>query len=143
MRPAHIHFLIKAKGYRPLVTQVYDADCKYIDNDSVFGVKDSLIVKFTECSDKKRADTELEVSSPIPRYSRVPTGDTDMVQRHSTILRSRKTSSEDSRLMRKTSRLAVCRMRACDARLHDIMGQSLWVVPHFGGAFRLLRQHPV
>jgi hypothetical protein len=122
---------------------VYDADCKYIDNDSVFGVKDSLTVKFTESSDKKRADTELEVSSLIPHYSRVPTGDTDMVQRHSTILCSRRTSSEDSRLMRKTSRVAVCGMRACMPDSMIYYGTVIMGSDDFGRVFRLLRQHPV
>ncbi len=43
-RPAHIHFLVGAEGYRELVTSVYFADDPYIDSDTVFGVSKSLIV---------------------------------------------------------------------------------------------------
>ena len=43
-RPAHIHFLIGAEGYRELVTAIYLADDQYIDSDVVFGVSSSLVV---------------------------------------------------------------------------------------------------
>jgi hydroxyquinol 1,2-dioxygenase len=42
-RPAHIHFLISADGYRELVTSLYQGDDQYIDSDVVFGVSSSLI----------------------------------------------------------------------------------------------------
>lgn len=45
-RPAHIHFIVSAKGYKPIVTQIFDRRDEYIDNDAVFAVKDSLIVDF-------------------------------------------------------------------------------------------------
>ncbi len=42
-RPAHIHFMIKARGYQTLVTHIFrDAD-PYLDSDVVFGVRSSLI----------------------------------------------------------------------------------------------------
>ena len=44
-RPAHIHFLIGADGFRELVTSLYFADDQYIDSDTVFGVSKSLIVE--------------------------------------------------------------------------------------------------
>ena len=43
-RPAHIHFLIGAPGYRELVTALYLGDDPYIDSDTVFGVSRSLVV---------------------------------------------------------------------------------------------------
>ena len=43
-RPAHIHFLIGAPGYRELVTALYVAGDPHIDSDTVFGVNQSLIV---------------------------------------------------------------------------------------------------
>ena len=46
MRPAHIHFMVNAKGYDRLVTHVFVKGDKYIDSDAVFGVRDSLISKF-------------------------------------------------------------------------------------------------
>ncbi len=44
MRPAHIHFLIGAPGYRELVTALYFGDDEHIDSDTVFGVSKSLVV---------------------------------------------------------------------------------------------------
>jgi protocatechuate 3,4-dioxygenase beta subunit len=42
-RPAHIHLLVSADGYRPLVTQVYLADGPYLDDDAIDGVKSELV----------------------------------------------------------------------------------------------------
>lgn len=44
MRPAHIHFLIGAPGFRELVTALYFADDENIASDTVFGVANSLVV---------------------------------------------------------------------------------------------------
>ena len=44
-RPAHIHFLIGAPGYRELVTALYLGDDQYIDSDTVFGVSRALVVQ--------------------------------------------------------------------------------------------------
>jgi protocatechuate 3,4-dioxygenase beta subunit len=43
MRPAHIHFLIRAPGHAPLVTHVFVAGDDYLSSDAVFGVKPSLV----------------------------------------------------------------------------------------------------
>ncbi|MCX5321253.1 maleylacetate reductase and hydroxyquinol 1,2-dioxygenase domain-containing protein [Streptomyces sp. NBC_00120] len=45
-RAPHLHFMITAPGYRRLVTQLFVAGGAYLDSDSVFGVKDELIVDF-------------------------------------------------------------------------------------------------
>jgi protocatechuate 3,4-dioxygenase beta subunit len=45
-RAAHIHLLVTAAGYRPLTTEVFDADSDYLDSDAVFGVAPELIVRF-------------------------------------------------------------------------------------------------
>jgi len=45
MRPAHIHILVAAPGYRELVTALYFGDDPNIDSDTVFGVSDSLVVR--------------------------------------------------------------------------------------------------
>ncbi len=47
-RPAHIHFILSADGYEPVVTQIFVADDPYLDSDAVFGVKDSLVVDFVK-----------------------------------------------------------------------------------------------
>ncbi|MDI9335512.1 MAG: dioxygenase [Gammaproteobacteria bacterium] len=42
-RPAHLHFKIQAVGYKPLITHIFRQDSQHLDEDPVFGVKDSLI----------------------------------------------------------------------------------------------------
>ena len=37
-RPAHIHFMVSAPGYREVVTALYFAGDEHIDSDTVFGV---------------------------------------------------------------------------------------------------------
>ena len=43
-RPAHIHFLIGAPGFRELVTALYLGDDPHVDSDTVFGVSGALVV---------------------------------------------------------------------------------------------------
>lgn len=45
-RPAHIHFKITADGHGDLITELYPDDDPYIDEDAVFGVRNSLAVSF-------------------------------------------------------------------------------------------------
>lgn len=44
-RAAHIHFIVTAPGFDPIITHIFDPDCPYLADDTVFGVKDSLIAK--------------------------------------------------------------------------------------------------
>ena len=46
-RPAHIHFIAGAEGYRSLTAHVFVAGSPYLDSDAVFGAKESLIQDFT------------------------------------------------------------------------------------------------
>jgi hydroxyquinol 1,2-dioxygenase len=57
MRPAHIHFKIAAPGYQTLVTHLFVAGDEHLATDAVFGVKDSLIIDFTD--DKATYDFTL------------------------------------------------------------------------------------
>jgi hydroxyquinol 1,2-dioxygenase len=59
MRPAHIHFAIKAPGYHGLVTHLFQSGDTYIDTDVVYGVKEPLIVEFKK----------------MPSGSKVPSGE--------------------------------------------------------------------
>jgi catechol 1,2-dioxygenase len=43
-RPAHVHFMLGAPGYRTLATHLFLAGDRYLDSDAVFGVKRSLVV---------------------------------------------------------------------------------------------------
>ncbi|MYW89357.1 iron-containing alcohol dehydrogenase [Amycolatopsis rubida] len=47
-RAPHVHFMIAKPGYRTLVTQLFVRGGDYLDSDTVFGVKDGLIVDFAE-----------------------------------------------------------------------------------------------
>jgi alcohol dehydrogenase class IV/protocatechuate 3,4-dioxygenase beta subunit len=45
-RAPHLHFMISAPGHRRLITQLFVAGGDYLDSDTVFGVKEDLIVDF-------------------------------------------------------------------------------------------------
>ena len=47
MRASHLHFMVKADGFRTLVTHIFVLGDEFLDRDSVFGVKDSLVKDFT------------------------------------------------------------------------------------------------
>jgi hydroxyquinol 1,2-dioxygenase len=57
MRPAHVHFIVSAPGYRSVTTQIFTADDQYIDSDAVFGVKPSLLARYTR---NTRGDIDAE-----------------------------------------------------------------------------------
>jgi len=48
-RPAHFHVIVSAPGYVGLVTELFPAGSDYIDSDTVFGVREGLIVDFKAC----------------------------------------------------------------------------------------------
>ena len=56
MRPAHVHFLVNAKGYEPLITHVFIGGDKYLDSDVVFGVKDELVANVERRTDPTTPD---------------------------------------------------------------------------------------
>ncbi|HEX2633033.1 MAG TPA: intradiol ring-cleavage dioxygenase [Bradyrhizobium sp.] len=59
MRPAHVHFLVNAPGYEPLVTHVFIEGDKYLDSDVVFGVKNDLVSRV-----EKRTDASMPDGKP-------------------------------------------------------------------------------
>ena len=61
-RPSHFHFRVRAPGHQELVTQIFDREDKYVENDSVFAVKDSS--SWTS-SRRRRADTASRVDYDI------------------------------------------------------------------------------
>jgi hydroxyquinol 1,2-dioxygenase len=63
MRPAHVHFLVKAEGYEPLITHVFLDGDQYLRSDVVFGVKDDLIARVEQRSDPALPNGE-SVSGP-------------------------------------------------------------------------------
>ncbi|KAF2793431.1 hydroxyquinol 1,2-dioxygenase [Melanomma pulvis-pyrius CBS 109.77] len=58
-RPAHIHIIAGSDMYTPLTTQIFDRTSKYRDNDSVFAVKDDLVVDFEPIQGNPKATLEL------------------------------------------------------------------------------------
>jgi hydroxyquinol 1,2-dioxygenase len=45
-RPGHVHLIVTAPGFAPVVTQIFAADSRVLDDDAVFGVKRSLAAQF-------------------------------------------------------------------------------------------------
>ena len=45
-RPSHLHYIVSADGYRSLVTEVFPDDDPYLDQDTVFGVRDDLVMTY-------------------------------------------------------------------------------------------------
>jgi len=62
-RPAHVHLIVAAPGYRPVTTHLFVAGDPYIDSDAVFGVEPSLVREFALVDDAARA---AEVGLPNP-----------------------------------------------------------------------------
>jgi hydroxyquinol 1,2-dioxygenase len=65
-RPAHIHFMVRAKGCAPLVTHLFDSQSKYLDSDAVFGVRESLVTEFRKHKAGKAPDGR---AMPKPYYT--------------------------------------------------------------------------
>lgn len=79
-RPAHLHLIVcsppahflhslstysnatqvQKDGYKPVTTQIFDKEDPYLENDSVFAVKDTLIVDFKPVTGNAKASLELE-----------------------------------------------------------------------------------
>ena len=51
MRPAHIHLMITHDEYKPVITQIYPKDDPWLSTDTVFAVKDDLVVDFVPIKD--------------------------------------------------------------------------------------------
>ncbi|MDB4838041.1 hydroxyquinol 1,2-dioxygenase [Marinomonas sp.] len=45
-RPSHLHYIVSAEGYRSLVTEVFPDDDPYLDQDTVFGVREDLVISY-------------------------------------------------------------------------------------------------
>ena len=63
-RPAHIHFIVTSPGHRDLTTHIFVAGSEYIESDTVFAVKKSLVVDFTEVDDPAQAE-KWRVKAPF------------------------------------------------------------------------------
>lgn len=68
MRPAHIHFIVSAPGYKTIVSEIFAREDQYIAGDAVFGVKDSLLADFVVTDDQKTA-AQYQVENPFCRMA--------------------------------------------------------------------------
>ncbi|KAI9864492.1 MAG: hypothetical protein M1824_005196 [Vezdaea acicularis] len=68
MRPAHIHLVLKAPGYRPLTTQIFDRRDRYVTDDAVFAVKEELVVDFLERKGDPKAQFQLEYDFKLAKF---------------------------------------------------------------------------
>ncbi|HEY4211158.1 MAG TPA: intradiol ring-cleavage dioxygenase [Steroidobacteraceae bacterium] len=65
-RPAHLHFMIAAAGFKRLITHVFRSDDQYLDSDAVFGVRCSLVADWERHPAGKAPDGS---QSPVPFYT--------------------------------------------------------------------------
>jgi len=65
-RPAHIHFIVSAPGFKPVTTELFEEGDRYLDSDAVFGVREALVVPFV-----RRTSTEAAggLDVPAPFYT--------------------------------------------------------------------------
>jgi catechol 1,2-dioxygenase len=62
MRPAHLHFIVVAEGFKVLATQFFDAEDPHAFNDVVFGAVGSLLRHFeSDGEGGYRLDVELKL----------------------------------------------------------------------------------
>ncbi len=47
-RPSHVHYIVTAPGFRPLVTEIFPDNDPYLDEDTVFGVREDLVMTYVE-----------------------------------------------------------------------------------------------
>lgn len=63
-RPAHIHFIISADGYKSVTTELFVEGDPYLDSDAVFGVRESLVVPFAQNDSDDHTD-----QSDVPSFT--------------------------------------------------------------------------
>jgi len=64
-RPAHIHFVVSADGYEPVTTHIFDDNDPYLDSDTVFAVKESLVCRFVRHDAKDAAAEAFAIEPPF------------------------------------------------------------------------------
>lgn len=73
MRPAHIHLMVSAGDkYKPVTTQLFPRDDPYVQSDTVFAVKDDLLIDFHPKTDDPKATLDLEYNitlMPTPKQA--------------------------------------------------------------------------
>jgi catechol 1,2-dioxygenase len=65
-RAAHLHFIVTAPGFEPVITHIFTPDCPFLPEDAVFGVKRELIAEFKKIYDPEAGK---RVGFPTPFWS--------------------------------------------------------------------------
>ncbi len=65
-RPSHLHFIAEADGFRPLVTEVFPEDDPYLDQDTVFGVREDLVMRYQSMPAGSFPETGFDLSGKVP-----------------------------------------------------------------------------
>ena len=65
-RPSHLHYKVSADGHRNLITEVFCESDEYIEEDAVFGVRESLAIPYKFVASKEEAE-KYGVPSPFYR----------------------------------------------------------------------------
>jgi hydroxyquinol 1,2-dioxygenase len=65
-RPAHLHMMIQAPGHKPLITEFFPDDDKYLEQDAVFGVRAGLVLPFKKVTDRGALPANLSTRDTLP-----------------------------------------------------------------------------
>ncbi|ODQ78133.1 hypothetical protein BABINDRAFT_9732 [Babjeviella inositovora NRRL Y-12698] len=60
MRPSHIHWRVTHPSYHSLITQIYNREDPYTEDDSVFAVKEDCVVDFIKADGKIAEEHQVE-----------------------------------------------------------------------------------
>lgn len=60
--PSHLHYIVKAPGYKSLVTEIFPNDDPYLDHDTVFGVRNDLVMDYVE-----RDASDFQISGTVTK----------------------------------------------------------------------------
>jgi len=64
-RPAHVHFVVSAEGYEPVTTHIFDDTDPYLQSDTVFAVKESLICHFMRHDERDETSRQFAIDPPF------------------------------------------------------------------------------
>lgn len=92
MRPAHIHLMITHPDYATIINQIYPSDDPHLTIDSVFAVKDDLVVDFKPKTNDPKAQLDLEYNVKMALKKHHP--NPNSAPPVSSFERSRKTAEE-------------------------------------------------
>ncbi len=65
-RPSHLHVIIMAKGFRSVVTELFPDDDVYLDRDTVFGVRQSLVIRYEPRSGTSAVPADIVARDSLP-----------------------------------------------------------------------------